>query len=237
MVENLNGGGSYSNFATESPSSNPKLRGLHHRLQFETVPIEDRTWDQVSFPDEVKDVPLDILRAAVKGDVDAYGDIYEIYQGRVLHYFQKRVDIDWAEDCAQDLWARVYNKLPRYEFVGIPFHNYLFAVANHISIDWWRKQRHEDPLPDADFDFFARLRRRFDSPEEVVELKETVLELQGYLSSLKPDQIAAVVGHSLEGLSHAETARIMGKTEDAVKQLHFRGMRFLKRVVVENGHN
>ena len=50
---------------------------------------------------------------------------------------------------------------------------------------------------------------------------------------LKPEQAECVVLRFLQGLSLAETAKVLGKTEGAVKQLQLRAVRALHRELAD----
>lgn len=216
----------------ESPSSDSKLRKIFCEFKVSTVDFEDEP--NLTFVPEVRDVPFSILRDAIAGDVEAFGNIYEIYNDGVLHYCRIKVPFDEAEDCAQQTWERVFRKVPNFEFIGIPFRHYLFSAAKHICIDWWRRFRGEDPLPDADYDFFKRVQRPFDQPDAIVELRDTLERTQNIVDSLTDGQREVVVLR-LNGMAYSEIAEVTGKREVTLRQTALRGFSNLREALTSEG--
>ena len=72
-------------------------------------------------------------------------------------------------------------------------------------------------MAEARFTRFRRLRR-------TPRIRDLVREVR-----LTPDQRRVIVLRFLQGHSTAETARRLGKTEDAVKKLQSRGLQILKK--------
>jgi RNA polymerase sigma-70 factor (ECF subfamily) len=58
-------------------------------------------------------------------------------------------------------------------------------------------------------------------------------ELLGAVKQLKPDQQECVVLRFLQGLSVAETADVMGRSQGAIKQLQLRAVRSLAKLMSE----
>jgi RNA polymerase sigma-70 factor (ECF subfamily) len=123
-----------------------------------------------------------------------------------------------AEDVLQEAWLR-WNRVDHGE-VDEP-RAYLFRLVTRLALDQLRrvKARREayvgpwlpEPL--------------ITSPgvEENVELAETLsMGLLVVLETLTPVERAAFVLHEAFGFSHAEVADMMGRTEQAVRQLAYR---------------
>jgi RNA polymerase sigma-70 factor (ECF subfamily) len=72
-----------------------------------------------------------------------------------------------------------------------------------------------------------------DAPEQEVLQRLRDTRLLEAVKGLKPEQQECVVLRFLQGLSLAETAKVLGKTEGAVKQLQLRAVRSLHRELAD----
>jgi len=105
---------------------------------------------------------------------------------------------------------------------GRSFRAWLFSIAHNTVIDLWRRQRPERPLDDA-----FHTPDTGPSPEEFALAGEARHTLRTYLVQLSPDQ-RTVVELRLAGLTGAEIAAVLGRSEGAVKLLHFRAINRLR---------
>jgi RNA polymerase sigma-70 factor, ECF subfamily len=91
----------------------------------------------------------EILVAALQGgDEEAFRDLLRRYKGPVASYLYRRVrDRDWAEDLAQEVFLRVYQKIGGFK-AEARFSTWLFRVAHNLSVDFMKRKRLE-PRPVA----------------------------------------------------------------------------------------
>jgi RNA polymerase sigma-70 factor (ECF subfamily) len=74
------------------------------------------------------------------------------------------------------------------------------------------------------------------SPEDLVVESLSNAALLEAVRRLNAQQQECVTLRFLQGLSVAETARVMGKNEDAIKTLQYRAVRALARLLPDNAH-
>jgi RNA polymerase sigma-70 factor (ECF subfamily) len=169
----------------------------------------------------------ELVRAAQRGDVAAFGQVYERYFDKVYSYLSFKVgNPTEAEDLAGQVFLKAMESLRGYKWTGVPFQAWLFRIAHNLMVDNLRRRskRTSEPLDEALPD-----RRPHADPEErlaekltrqgLIEAVERLTELQRQVIHLK---FAA-------GLSNAEVAQIMGKTEGAVKALQHAALQALQR--------
>lgn len=70
-----------------------------------------------------------------------------------------------------------------------------------------------------------------ETPSRVAARREAVVKVQVGLSSLPDDQRQAMTLHDIQGLSMAEVAQAMGRTEDSVRGLLHRGRERLRELL------
>ncbi|HEX9018663.1 MAG TPA: sigma-70 family RNA polymerase sigma factor [Anaerolineaceae bacterium] len=159
------------------------------------------------------------LQQALKGDEIAFANIVETYQRPVFNLCYRMLgDSTEAEDAAQETFWRAYQNLKRYD-PARPFPTWLLSIAAHYCIDQQRKRRFPilsvELLPEEDAPDPAP------SPEKVVGELEETSQMRRLLSSLGPQDRAAIVLRYWYEFSEEEIARTLSLTVSAVKsRLH-----------------
>ncbi|MDQ1459693.1 MAG: hypothetical protein QOI08_1177 [Actinomycetota bacterium] len=160
------------------------------------------------------------------GDADAIGELYADLLPGVLGYLRGAGACD-AEDLAGDVFLAVIRGLAGFEGDETAFRRWVFTIAHHRLIDVLRKDAHRTIgasfTPGVDIledDTYDRVIGRVDAAPAVRAL-----------ARLTPDQRDAVLLRSVAGLSVADTAAVLNKSQGAVKTLHRRALAALVRLV------
>jgi RNA polymerase sigma-70 factor (ECF subfamily) len=175
----------------------------------------------------------DLVRAAQGKDVAAFGQLYERYFDKVYSYLSfKSGQPTEAEDLAEQVFLKVMESLRSYKWTGVPFQAWLFRIAHNMLVDSLRRRskRTSEPLDEAmpdrrrDADPDAHLTEKV-TREGLIDAVERLTDLQKQVIHLK----------FAGGLSNAEVAQIMGKTEGAVKALQHAALLALQRQYARGG--
>jgi RNA polymerase sigma-70 factor (ECF subfamily) len=173
-----------------------------------------------------------LVQRAQGGDRDAFGMLYEQLAPKIYRYVYHRVGraSEVAEDLASGVFLKLIEKLHRYEDRGLPFLVWVYRLAHNQVIDHFRAH----PV--------GRLRAIEDGDTVVEPAAErafgavlTRAELTQAFTSLTAEQRTVVTLRFLQGLNIAETAALVGKSEDAVKKLQARGLAALRRALTWQG--
>jgi RNA polymerase sigma-70 factor (ECF subfamily) len=159
------------------------------------------------------------LAQAKIGRPEGYEYLYARYADNVFSYVRRIVREDHdAEDVTQQVFAKLFTSIGRYEPRDVPFSAWILRVARNAAIDYMRRDRLvpvEDVRgSDTDGAELGHDRRR---------------TLTDALRGLPEDQREVVMLRHLVGLTPGEIATRMGKSESAVHGLHHRGRRTLRR--------
>lgn len=163
----------------------------------------------------------DLIARAKRGDSAAFGALYEEYAPMIYRFLRRRLEgsEDAVEDLTEDVFVKVFQKLDRYEERGLPFSAWLYRIAHNQLVDFVRVRSR---ITNAPLEAIAGVA----APQTGVAfgrvLEQAVLEPA--LSRLTEQQRLAVQLRFLDGLSVADTARLMGRSEDAVKKLQARAL-------------
>lgn len=169
-----------------------------------------------------------LVERAQRGDREALGDLYSFYFPRVYRYVAGRVrSTQDAEDVTEEIFLRVVAHLGRFRWRGAPFGAWLFRIARNEVVSHARRQRRRGapaPLPDG----LADARQDHAAAVERDDLLREVRQATARLSEAQADVIALRFG---AGLSVAETARALARTENNVKVLQHRAIAKLRGMV------
>jgi len=161
---------------------------------------------------------LRAVTAAQAGDEDAVRYLYLRYADNVYGYVCSIVrDEHEAEDVTQLIFAKLLTSLPKYEPRLVPFSAWILRVAHNAAIDHVRARR---AVP------FAEVRSA-DSEDHDLSW-ERGCDLRAALDTLPAEQRDVIVMRFILGLSPAEIADRIGRSQDAVHGLQHRGRRALR---------
>jgi RNA polymerase sigma-70 factor, ECF subfamily len=165
-----------------------------------------------------------VLRAAARGDEDAFGRLWQDLQPRLLRYFMVASPTA-AEDLASETWVGVIRGLGRFRGEEAEFRAWVFTIARHALLDRRRRATRrvtENPLPAG----LAELAAPDDPAAAALEGLSTRAAL-AVVATLPPDQAEAIVLRVVAGLGVDRVAGIMGKRPGTVRVLTHRGLRRL----------
>lgn len=183
-----------------------------------------------------------LVRLAQAGDVDAFGQVYELYVDLVYRYVYARVgDHQQAEDLTAETFVRALRRLDSFTFQGKDIAAWFLTIARNLVTDLRRSSRYRlelstDEIVGAERDAGAERTgvpgsTTAPTPEQEVLGRERDRRLVEALRTLRPDQQECLVLRFFHELSVAETAATLGRSEGAVKQLQLRAVRQLAQVL------
>ena len=184
-------------------------------------------WEQLNPSDVITDTnDLEGLRAL---DPQAFSAVYDQYFPIILRFIRFRLgDENQAEDITNDVFTRLLEAIQGRRGPDSNLKAWLFATASHAVNDSLRKSyRRKVELLDND------LADPMPLPAEIVETNESKRAVQLALSTLKPDLQNVLALRFGQGFSLDETANLMKKKVNHVKQLQFRALAALHLAMEE----
>ena len=168
-----------------------------------------------------------LVRAAQGGDAAAFGRLYERYFDAIYGYLAFHLGgPDEAEDAAGQVFLRALEALPRYRWTGAPVRAWLYRIAHNLVIDR-RRHRARHPVTEL-LDGHADGRALGDPTDWLAE-KVAREALLAAVDDLTAAQRQVILLKFAAGLSNAEAAAVLGRTEGAVKALQHAGLQGLHR--------
>jgi RNA polymerase sigma-70 factor (ECF subfamily) len=170
----------------------------------------------------------ELVARAQGGEGDAFAQLYDLYSKKIHSYLRYHLNgkVDLAEDLAADVFVKAMEKIGSYQFSGVPFSAWLYRIAHNHLIDYLRALPKKQGVPLDECN-------GVDDPSAERALSDTLTQqqLKGALTGLTQEQRQVIVLRFLEDRSIADTARLMSKNEDAIKQLQVRALRNMRRAL------
>jgi RNA polymerase sigma-70 factor (ECF subfamily) len=177
--------------------------------------------------------PESDLIARAARDADAFGELYERYVDRIYNYIYYRVaNVHDAEDLTARVFYRALSHIDEYRDRGAPFAAWLYRIAHNLVANWHRdrSRRHDIRLDDV-----VDLAERSESPEHRAERSDEARVLLSAMSVLPAERQQLLILKFVDGMSNVEIARVMGRTEGAVKSLYHRTLIVLRDELAKRG--
>ena len=172
-----------------------------------------------------------LVELARKGDSDAFGMLYDHYQGSVYRFlFYRTRSSTLAEDLTSETFFRALRNMQNFRWQGKDFGAWLMTIARNLATDHFKAGRTRLELATEDMGVHDDAT---EGPEHSVLASLTNEILLKSLTELPAEQKDCLIMRFLQGMSIAETAAVLGRSEGAVKQLQLRGVRNLAKLMPE----
>jgi RNA polymerase sigma-70 factor (ECF subfamily) len=167
-----------------------------------------------------------LVELAQGGDREAFGQLYDAYVDSVHRYLYVRVgQRALAEDLTSETFVRAMRRIDSFTWQGKDIAAWFITIARNLVADHVKSARFRFEVTTADM---RDADVQVDGPEEEVLTHQRDEQLVRAIRTLRPDQAECITLRFLQGLTLAETARVLGRSEGAVKQLQLRAIRALR---------
>lgn len=168
-----------------------------------------------------------LLERVLDYDKSALSEIYDRYAGRIYNYIYYRLgDAHLAEDLTGTVFLKMLEAIQTSKSWNVSFSGWLYRIAHNLIVDHFRRSQQNRSAPLDD-----RLIAGDEDPVKAVERRFENARLRRAIEQLTEEQGQVVMLKFVEGLTNAEVAQTMGKTEGAIKSLQFRALASLRRIL------
>lgn len=171
---------------------------------------------QGSAPPET-DIP-NLVQRIQEGDSQAVAALYSMHYQQLytFAYYRLEGNVPLAEDITEEAFLRAFKTIGTFKWRGVSFGAWLVTIARNLIVDMLRRPdtlQLQETWLDATSD-----------PEKLVEQTLTNKELGVALEKLTSEQKEVIILRFFDDFSIAETAKILGKSIDAIKRLQARAL-------------
>ena len=209
--------------ATTSPVSGRRAGGGEYGDAHQATSSEEDEADRTRL--------IALVELARSGDKEAFGLLYDHYQPSVYRFLYYRTrSATLAEDLTADTFFRALRSMNNFRWQGRDFGAWLMTIARNLTTDHFKAGRTRLELTTEDMSLHDDVT---EGPESAVLAGLTNEILLQALTQLPTEQRECLIMRFLQGLSIAETAQSLGRSDGAVKQLQLRGVRNLAKLMPE----
>ena len=166
---------------------------------------------------------LRLVERAAKHDIEAFGELYSIYLAPIYRYvFYQVRDQMMAEDITEEVFIKAWKAIASCKGKEKTFSSWLYRIAHNHIIDNIRRRK----------------KRMSVEMETVVEVADTKFEVEreveqqellAMVADLPERQRQVIILKFFEGLSNDEIAKIMNKSQGAVRVMQMRALAKLRQ--------
>jgi RNA polymerase sigma-70 factor (ECF subfamily) len=168
-----------------------------------------------------------LIRRAQQHDQVALTQLYEENFDRIYRYIVLKIgDRTEAEDMTQQVFLNVLKSISSYKWQGMPFTSWLYRIAHNQIVDYLRKKSRRTNVP-----LDESIAAVGDDPEHAAVQRIEIEELTVAAKKLTRAQREVISLRFAGELSVGEVAKVMGKSEGAIKALQHSAIIALRKVL------
>lgn len=169
-----------------------------------------------------------LVRRAQQHDQTALTQIYEENFDRIYRYIVLKIgERTEAEDMTQQVFLSAFKSISSFQWKGMPISAWLFRIAHNQIVDYLRKKTRRATVPLNE----SRAVSNGD-PGLVAEKNIEIEHLVAATKKLTKAQREVIALRFAGGLSVAQVAKVMGRSEGAVKALQHSAIVSLRKVML-----
>jgi len=168
-----------------------------------------------------------LVRRAQQRDQEAFAQLYEGHFDKIYRYVVLRIGNEAeAEDVTQQVFLNALQSISSFRWKGVPFSAWLFRIAHNQVVDYLRKKTRQ-----ATESLDESLVISKSDPQLVVEQRLDIEQLMLATKQLTKAQQEVIALRFVSELSTAQVAKVMGKSEGAVKALQHSAIVALRKAL------
>jgi RNA polymerase sigma-70 factor (ECF subfamily) len=170
----------------------------------------------------------ELAARAARRDPAAWETLFETHYRAIYRYLRFRLaSPEEAEDLASQVFETAYARADAFDYRGVPIQAWLLGIARNLARDAIKKRIRRGPSEDLEAADLAGALAEAD-PAPAIHLRS---DLARALEHLTEDQREVLRLRFILDRSVAETAALMARSEDAVKNLQRRALAALQRAL------
>ena len=172
-----------------------------------------------------------LVDLAKDGDAEAFGQLYDHYVTGIFRFVYYRVGSRaLAEDLTSETFVRGLRSIQRFNWQGKDFGAWLTTIARNLIADHFKSSRSRLEIVT---DVIPEKTTAATTEDDVLSLISNEMLFEA-VNKLPKEQRDCVLMRFIQGLSIAQTAAALDRSEGAVKQLQLRAVRGLAKLVPED---
>lgn len=169
-----------------------------------------------------------LIREAKSGKKEAFGQLYDHYSAPIYRFVALKVNgKEEAEDLTHETFLSAWQNLKTYKHQGFPFSSWLYQIARNKVIDHYRTRKQHTSFENLDEDILKVV----GVVESNLEISLAMDKVKQAIAQLGQEQQDVVIMKFVEDLPNEEIAKVMDKSEGAIRLLQHRAIQNLKDLI------
>lgn len=206
-------------------------------------PIQLSTFRPMGSDDDDVDPAREVMLRAQQGDSEAFRELVEMFQDRVMRVMATVLKCDraMAEDFSQEVFLRVYRGLSGFDG-RVRFASWLHTISMNVAISEYRRRRAQKrdkqtvsldaPVSGSD-DLFISPEGNERDPSDHASRAEFLQRVRRCVQELPDDYREVVVLRDMESLSYDEIATALDLAPGTVRSRLHRARQLLQQKLEE----
>ena len=166
-----------------------------------------------------------------KGDMNAFGKIYEHYVDKLYYYTLKFVKTpEIAEEIVQGVFVKIWENRTKIK-LELSFDAYLYRITKNQTLNFLKRQAYENRFREQLIPIYTR---GVDTTENQVYMNETTKIIHRAIDKLPEKRQAIYRMSRLEGIDHEGIATKLGISKNTVKVQIVKASKFVRSYYVTN---
>ena len=169
-----------------------------------------------------------LVDQAQQGDRAALEELYLIHFDRIYSYLHVTVgNRHDAEDLTTQTFLKMLESIGRFRWQSAPFSAWLFRIAHNLAMDHFRAHRRWQPEEEVPEPIGA------EEPSAELEAMQSIgrQSMMELIETLSPEQQQVLTLKFVFNFANADVAKILDKTEGAIKSLQHRALASLQKQI------
>ncbi len=203
---------------------------INHKLNHTLIKIPQRSASQYCRipshdPAQIsmnKQTDEQLMTAFCQHDAQAFNVLYKRHKNSMYRYYLRHVSNEnIAQELFQDLWLKVINSKKRYKN-SAPFTAWLFTLAHHRLVDWYRRNHLENSAFEHNIDHDSKEHQQSQgvinwNPEDELLTKKLGKRLKKAIKDLPFAQREVFLLHQEASLTLPQIANMMDEGIEKIK--------------------
>ncbi len=173
-----------------------------------------------------------IIRQAQQGNPEYFGLLYDHYLTPIYRFVFLKVSAKAeAEDLVHEIFLNAWKNIEDYDNLGFPFSSWLYQIARHKIIDYYRTKKSNlniENVSEENFKVANVVENELDKNFDLAKVKSAIKQLG-------EDQQNVLIMRFVEDLSYPEISAALDKSEGAIRLIQHRAIQNLKNIINKNG--
>lgn len=181
-----------------------------------------------------------LIEECKQGDIESFELLIKDHQQMAFNIAYRMLgNIEDARDASQDAFIKIFKNIKTFKG-NSSFSTWMYRIVSNTCLDELRKKKkhhnysYDNPIKTEDGEMSRNIPMVENTPEEIINMKESQKLIQNALNKLSDQNKAVIVLRDIKGFSYEQISEILNCPEGTVKSRISRARVALKTILVKD---